>query len=263
MSTRTEIKQFLADLDLNNAEISVYLVLLELGSAPASAIAKSAGLNRITAYEALRRLSAKGFVRIRAKKNNRTKYFVPAEYEDILVKLKEKHKHFSELIKKAELLKNEFEASFTFVEKKPVVLFYEGPNGVKEVLNDTLKNKTEQILSFASIESLESVFDQSFLSNYWKRRTDMGIPTRGIIPKTEKAIKEFSPDKNRQELRSLHFLPVNLYHFKNEIDIYNDNVGIMSLGKGKEYGIIIRSASIADSMKVVFETLWQLSDSLT
>lgn len=260
MSIKTEIKQFLAELDLNEAEIVVYLAALELGSGSASTIAKAAGLNRITAYEALKRLSSKGFVKIRAKRNDRTKYFVPAEYSDIVAKLKSKQEQITETIKKAELFKNEFEANFSSAEEKPVVLFYEGIDGVKEVLNDTLKTKPEQILSFASVESLESGFDQNFLNNYWKRRTNLGILTRGIIPKTEKAVKEFSPERNQRELRTLRFLSPSLYHFKNEIDIYGDCVGIMSLAKGKEHGIVIRSASVAESMRTVFETLWEMSD---
>ncbi|MBI2889036.1 MAG: helix-turn-helix domain-containing protein [Candidatus Liptonbacteria bacterium] len=259
MDIKTEVKHFLIELGLNGAEMAVYLAALELGSGSASAVAKAAGLNRITAYEALKRLSRKGFVRIRAKKNNRTKYFVPAEYSDIVAKLKLKQGQVAEMIEKAELFKHEFEANFSSAEEKPTILFYEGVDGIKEVLNDTLKTKPDQILSFASIESLESGFDQNFLNNYWKRRTNLGIPTRGIIPKTEKAIKEFSPERNRQELRTVRFLSPGLYHFKNEIDIYADCVGIISLIKSKEHGIIIRSASIAESMRAVYETLWELS----
>ena len=103
---KPEIRQFLLELGLINAEISVYLATLELGSGSASNIAKVASLNRITAYEALKRLSSKGFMKIRAKENDRTKYFVPTEYSDIVAKLKLKQQRIAETIKKAELFKN-------------------------------------------------------------------------------------------------------------------------------------------------------------
>jgi sugar-specific transcriptional regulator TrmB len=260
MNITAELKHFLGQLELNDAEIASYLAALELGSGSASSIAKAAGLNRITGYEALKRLSSKGFVRIRAKKNDRTRYFVPVEYSDIVAKLKSKQEQIAETIKKAELLKNEFEANFSSAEDKPVVLFYEGKEGVREVLDDTLKSKLNEILSFASIESLESGFEKKFLEDYWKRRVALGISTRGIVPRTETAVKNFSTERNRTELRTLRFVSPELYRFKNEIDIYGDRVGIMSLTKGKEHGVIIKSASVADSMKAIFETLWELSE---
>ncbi len=260
MNIRPEMRQFLTELGLNKAEIGAYLATLDIGSGSASGIAKVAGLNRVTAYEALKRLSAKGFVKIRAKKNNRTKYFVPMEYSDIVARLESKQEAVTDLLKRAESLKNEFEANFSSAEDKPVVLFYEGVDGVREVLNDTLKNKPREILSFSSVESIEYSFGEEFLNNYWERRTALAIPTRGIIPKTERAMKEFSTERNQKELRTVRFLPPDLYNFKNEIDIYADRIGIMSLSKGREHGIIIQSRSIAESMKAVYETLWQMSD---
>ena len=256
MGIKTEIKEFLTELGLNSAEVTVYVATLEMGSGSASSIARAANLNRITAYEALKRLSRKGFVRIRAKKSDRTRYFVPAEYADIIAKLKAKQEHIADALKKAELLKDEFAANFLPIEERPIVLFYEGADGIKEVLSDTLNTKPKEILSFASVESLESGFDKNFLDDYWKRRTHLGIPTRGIIPETEKAVKEFSPERNQKELRTVRFLSPNMYHFKNEIDIYDDNIGITSHSKGHEHGIIIRSRSVAESMRAVFEALW-------
>jgi HTH-type transcriptional regulator, sugar sensing transcriptional regulator len=257
MGIKTEIKQFLEELDLNKAEMAVYLATLELGSGAASIIARSAGLNRITVYEALRRLSTKGFVRIRAKKNDRTKYFVPVEYSYIVAKLESRQEQIAETIKKAKLLKNEFEANFSLAEEKPVVLFYEGVEGIKTVLMDTLRVHPTEIISFASAESLDIGFEPEFLQKYWDKRVYLGIPSRGIIPKTERATVLFNETKNKKELRRVKFISPQNYKFRNEIDIYADNIGITSLTKGSEHGIIIRSANIADSLKQVFETLWQ------
>ncbi|MFA6992589.1 MAG: helix-turn-helix domain-containing protein [Candidatus Gracilibacteria bacterium] len=259
MNIRTEINQFLAELGLNDTEIAVYLATLELGSGPASAIAEVAQLNRVTAYEALKRLSRKGFVFVRAKKNDRTKYFTPVEYRNIIEKLKNKREAVEVALEKAESLKKEFSANFSLVEDKPVVLFYEGVEGIKIVLMDTLKEKPKEIVSFASAESLEVGFDHEFLQKYWDKRVLLGIPSRGIFPDTAKARTEFNQEKNKKELRVARFVSPEHYQFKNEIDIYGDSVGITSHTKGNEHGIIIRSQSIAESMQAVFEALWSLS----
>ncbi len=256
MNIFPELTALLAELGLNRAETEAYLALLELGSGPASTIAAVAGLNRITAYEALKRLSKQGFVRIRAKKNSRTRYFTPVEYPEILEKLQQKQEKISETIRKATVLKNSFEAAFIRVEAKPVVLFYEGEDGIQEVLNATLKNNAKELLSFSSAESLDSTIDTEFLKKYWLRRTKRGIPARGIMAKTEKALADFNSERNKRELRKIRFVPPEIYKFKNEIDIWDDMVGIMSLPKGAQHGILIQSRSIAESLRAVFEALW-------
>ncbi|MES2088312.1 MAG: helix-turn-helix domain-containing protein [Patescibacteria group bacterium] len=261
MSIKVEMKQFLKELDLNDAEITTYMSALELGSGPASAIAKAAGLNRVTGYEALKRLSRKGFVTIRAKKNEKIKYFTPIEYSEILEKLKNKQEAVGVAIKKAETLKHEFSANFNVAEDKPDVLFFEGAQGIKEVLSDTLKQKPNEIISFASAESLEAGFDKIFLEMYWKRRAALAIPSRGILPDTSQAREQFNPEKNQRELRTLKFVPPEAFQFKNEIDIYGDNVGITSHSNGNQHGIIIKSRNVALSLKAIFETLWSLSKS--
>lgn len=262
MTINAEIKAFLTDLGLNKGDIAAYLAALDLGSGSASAIAHVAGLNRVTAYEALKRLSKKGFMTIRAKKNDKTKYFTPVDYGVLLEKLEAKKGSISEIIKRAEFLKPQITARFSRAEAKPAVFFYEGAEGVREVLNDTLRIKPKEILSFSSLESLESGYDKDFLENYWKRRAGLGIPARGILPKTKKALEFFNEARNKEELRELRFVIPDMLQFKNEIDIYGDTLAIMSLTKGSEHGIIIRSKSIVDSFRAVFETLWQVSEKL-
>lgn len=255
-----ELKQVLAELNLNDIEVAVYLASLEIGSGVASTIAQEAGLNRITAYEALKRLSQKGFIKIRAKKNSKVKYFVPEDITVIKEKLEQKKAELALVISRVETLKPEFQSLFALREEKPTVLFYEGEEGIRTVLMDTLKEKPREIASFASAESLESGFDAEFLEKYWAKRVSLSIPSRGIMPKTQKALATFTKEKNRKELRTVRFVESEMYSFKNEIDIYKDSVGITSHEKGNMHGIVIRSKSIADSMRAVFETLWKLSE---
>jgi len=229
---------------------------LQAGTGSASVIAQIADLNRITSYEALKRLSKKGFVKIRAKKNSSIKYFVPVDIAVLKDKLESKKIELDESIKIINEYKFEFGALFASDDDKPTVLFFEGKEGIKSVLQDTLKQSHQEILSFSSAESLEEGFDNAFLNNYWKKRVALGIPTRGLLPKTSKAMSLFNPERNLKELRRLKFVDSKVFNFKNEIDIYGSDIGIISYEKGKEHGVIIRSKSIADSMRSVFEVLW-------
>lgn len=253
---KVELKQILAQLGLNEVEIKVFLANLELGSAVASKIAVASSLNRITAYEALKRLSKKGLIKIRAKKGNKIRYFEAEGLETLQDKLEAKKIELQGLIQEAGSLKSEFKSLYKISATKPVVLFYEGQEGIKTVLKDTLKQNPKEILSFVSADFLEMGFGKDFLDSYWGDRAKRKIPSRGIIPRTEKAISIFTPERNQQELRRLKFIAPELYKFNNLFDIYGDSVSILSLIKGNEHGIIIRSKDIADNLTALFEFVW-------
>ncbi|MDB5204533.1 MAG: transcriptional regulator TrmB [Candidatus Taylorbacteria bacterium] len=254
-----KIKEILRELGLNDIEMQVFLGLLDIGSGVASVIANNTGLNRITTYEALKRLSKKGLVKIRAKKGSSVKYFVPEEFETIKEKLELKKKTIETAISRAGEMKSYFDAKFRHKEGKPEVLFYEGKEGIEKVLMDTLKECPGEILSFSSAESLEEGFDSSFLKGYWNKRVALKIKTRGILPDTEKARKDFNKERNQKELRELLFLPSNLFSFKNEIDMYGDTMVIISLTKGSEHAVVIKSPSVVQGMRSVFETMWNIA----
>lgn len=255
---RAELKNILKELGLNETDTRVFWASLEAGSGAASVIARIAGLNRITTYESLKRLSKSGLVKIRAKKNSSIKYFVAEDISAIEEKLQNKLRAIETSLKQVGVVKKEFRAQFSANTQKPEVLYYEGLDEIKTVLLDTLKQKPDEIISFASLESLESGFDKDFLQQYWNKRVTFGISSRGIIPKTEKAMSFFNAEKNRTELRRVKFVNPDIYQYKNEIDVYGDSIGITSLAKGDEHGIIIRSKNLADSMRAIFETLWHI-----
>ncbi|MFH1192620.1 MAG: helix-turn-helix domain-containing protein [bacterium] len=250
------LKLILKVFGLNDIEIKIYLATLEFGPAPASLLAKQAGLNRVTAYEALKRLSKNGFIKIRAKQGSKIKYFTAEDSNILREKLNEKKSALIDLENKLEIIEPQLRLQYLRKEEKPEVYFYEGKEGIKNVLLDTLKQNTGEILSFTSADFLEIGFDKEFLEDYWKKRVALKIPTRGIMPKTEIAVNLFDDEKNRKELRRVKFVPEEYYIFKDELEIYGETTSIVSMGEGNEHGIIIRSKSIADSLRSLFELVW-------
>ncbi len=255
---QTELKTVLEDLGLNEIEASVYLANLKVGPAIASKVAREAGLNRVTTYEALKRLSEKGFVKIRAKKSDKVKYFEAEDIDALEAKLEDKSAQIQETIKGMANLRGKFHGLYAAPRAKPAVLFYEGKEGIKRALLDSLAQKPREILSFASADFLEMGFEKRFLDGYWRKRTDLKIPSRGIMPETPKALSTFTPERNLAELRRVKFIKKREYEFKNELDIYGDSVSIISLEAGDEHAVVIRSPSVAESLKSLYEYLWEL-----
>lgn len=250
------LKQILKEFGLNDIEIKVYLAALEFGASPASAIAKQAGLNRITSYEALKRLSKNGLIKIRAKKGTGVKYFIAEDFSVFKEKMEQKKNDMDELINKMEIIEPQIRSMYSRNEGKPEVYFYEGKEGIKNVLLDTLNHNSQESLGFASADFLEIGFDKKFLEKYWEKRTKLKVPARGIMPKTKSAELLFNEERNRKDLRRVKFIPAGNYPFQDEIEIYGDNVGIICMAKGNEHGVIIRSKSIANSFKSLFELVW-------
>lgn len=250
------IKSILKEFGLNDVEIKIYLAALEYGPAPASALAQRAQINRVTAYEALKRLSNQGLVKIRAKKGNSVKYFTAEDFEILKEKINEKRTAMNELAAKVDAMEPEFRSLYNRNEEKPEVIFYEGKEGIKNVLLDTINQRPDESLGFVSADFLELGFNKKFLEEYWRKRTSLKIPARGIMPKTKTALALFSDERNRNEIRKVKFIPEEYYKFKDEIEIYGDNIGVISLEPGNEHGIVIRSKSIAESFRALFDFVW-------
>lgn len=251
------LRLILEDLGLTDVESNVYLATVESGNGTASQIAKIAGLQRVTAYEVLKRLSKIDFVRVRARAGSNVKYFIPIGIQEIKAKLEHKKDELDRALESVPSLSHVF--STLYKNKgtgKPEVLYFEGVEGVTTAMFDTLEQKPQEIISFSSHKWLDSVFSEKFLSEYWDKRVKYKIRTRGIIPHTKEAVSYFNYEKNKRELREVRSLPKDTFNFENEIDVYGDNVCIVSLESGKEHAVVIRSKSIAKSFKDIFEILW-------
>lgn len=253
------LKDFLAELGLHKQEVAVFVAALQAGSAPASTIARLAGLERVTTYEILKRLSKKGFMKIRAKEGARIKHFVPEDLGEIKTRLERRVLEMQSSLGRIEEVKKEFATLYRSSTDKPLVLFYEGKEGVRSVLRDSLISQPKEILAMASSEWLSTIFsDDGTLEDYFKERVARKIPCRAIVDRAKETLAYFTKEHNARYLRSLRFIPQHLYDFRNEIDIYNDSVAITSLAKDAEHSVLIRSKSIADSMRSVFNALWSL-----
>src|SRR3989344_250234 len=252
-----DIKKLLIPMGLSESEINVFLAMVQVGPEAISRIAKMAGHNRVSVYDILRRLSEKGLVRQITRGG--VKKYEAVEPGVILRKLNEEKETIEEKLVVFKDLRPELNALYGGRYDQPSVSFYEGLQGVKNILLDTLETHgVEEILSYASADYLKAGFEKDFLEKYWQKRVSMKIPSRGIIPATSTAKSIFIEEKNIRELRRVKFVLAEKYNFTNEIDIYADKVSIISLDPKNLYGVIIKSESIADTQKNIYELLWNL-----
>lgn len=257
------LKGLLEKIGLSHKDADVYLACLELGTQPASVIAKKAGLKRPTTYLILEGLVKKGLVSEYTGSN--VKYFTSVAPEYLLHYVEKRRRELTSHQRELEQFLPQFQSLSNPYSLNPKVRFYEGMNGVERVMNDTLSEK-ELLRSYSTIDAWFARPDtKEYILWYGRQRViEKKIPLRCICPDTPVSRKYLEGDypeiQTHSELSKFRWLPKDIQLFSNEINIYENKVAIVCLGKNELLGVIIESAGIAETQKSIFEVAWRASE---
>ncbi len=234
----------LQNAGLSENEAKIYLAALELGQTSVSRIARQAGIKRTTVYLSLENLKERGLISA-IKKDGKTHYFAedPRDLERIM---EERKKEISNLI--PQLL-----AFTNLIDNKPEIRYFEGDEGIKEVLMKTAEVPNQEILMMFSDTYISDFGDDFFEKFYRPERFKKKISSRVLMPETQQ-MHELS-GKNVEHLRKSKFLPPNFFKINIEMLIYEKNK-IAIISYKEKFSFIIDSKDIHESFKSIFETLW-------
>jgi sugar-specific transcriptional regulator TrmB len=239
----------LQDLGLSQEEAKVYLSVLELGGAAVSTIAKKAGVHRVSCYHTLDNLVGMGLVSTLSK--NKVKYFT-VESPKILVKQMESR------FAKAEKLLPELMSLTNALAYKPKIQYYEGAEGVKNIMEDTLTAEGE-IVGYTNLAKVQDVLSEAYIKDYSARKLELGLRSRMLSPMSEDAIKyteRFYPKNYDKDLLEILFVNKDQFMFEYEINIYGNKVSVISLNSDELIGLIIESPVYAKTQRAVFDLAW-------
>ncbi len=239
----------LEKIGLTKNDRTVYLALLEIGSATVSSLVKKIGLHRSYVYDILDKLIDLGLVSFIIK--NKKKYFNADNPERILEIVKKKAQEIKgteeeinqiipELIKKQQ----------TAFEKQEAKIFT-GKEGIKSVLEDVLKTKKE-FVAFGAEGKFKDIFKWYF-DNWQRRRLDAKINYRIIY---NRALRVKRP-LVLQKLVEVKFLPEK-YEFPATIIVYGNNVAII-IWDVNPMGFVFESEKAVKSFLSYFALLWKLA----
>ena len=133
----------------------------------------------------LEALIKKGYVNQHVRAD--VKYFTAADPQTIIKSLESKEKEVEENRKSLVELLPEFYALTNPLSIKPKVKFYEGEEGVKRVMNDTLTS-TEPILAWSAYNSWLNTTSNlyKFVKNYARDRVEKyKIPVKILVEDTK------------------------------------------------------------------------------
>jgi HTH-type transcriptional regulator, sugar sensing transcriptional regulator len=239
------IDKILVQIGLHDTEARFYLAALELGQASVRDIAAKAGISRTNAYDVFSRLLEQGLVTEVGAATKKT-MLVAAEPPDQLTELLDGRR------RKLDVLLPELRSLHNRASGKPRVRFYQGRDGIKHVLNDTLGVRDRKLLGILSMRDLYEVPGRAWMDDHVQRRIEAGVFLR-VIRSPIKDIANVWP-QSAADLRDVRFASPD-FVFTMTSYIYDDKVAIIS-SRRENFAMTIESEEYAVMQRNLFEVLW-------
>lgn len=242
-------KETLIALGLSRREAKVYFELLHVDEEFASDISEKTDESRTNTYDTLNSLIKKGLISYVIK--NSKKYFMANNPKKLLEWMELKKEQAIKEEKKVEKMIPELMKLRLPKEKKVTVEVYEGKEGVRTMLKETVESskKTKELLIFGAISGHLRELDPIYHERYFNERKQYKIKTRYIFIEGEKY-----PEAPNSEYR---FLPKPYKSFA-ATAIHGDEVSFWLLTK-PEIVILVKNKEFAETYKNNFELLWKLA----
>ncbi|HLC65033.1 MAG TPA: helix-turn-helix domain-containing protein [Candidatus Nanoarchaeia archaeon] len=235
-----ELKEF----GLTDNEITIYLALLELGTANPAEVTQKTGFSRAYVYDALERMQEKEMVSSVLKNNK--KHYTATEPKRLGELAGQRLEKIRRLIPHLESLQK--------VSREEIrVELHRGVYVYKTLLQDiisTLKHNGE-VLIFGIDDETLSQLDKHYLTNlkiYFSKLQKLSIKEKVIAKRSAKIIKE-------SKTTAYKFLPGKVIG-STAFEVYGDKVAIFLWGSPNHL-ILIQSKEVASSYRNQFNILWK------
>lgn len=250
-------EQSLIQAGLSHTQAVVYEALIKSGSLPAGKLTKKTPFKRGLVYLALEDLIKMDLVEKKEEKSQAAVFQV--KHPSNLQSLAEKREQQAKNAKLAlDGVLPSIVSDFNLTSGRPGILFYEGEEGIKKTLDDSLFSKTE-IYTYLDIEAVVKYVDK-INKEYVKKRNKLGIKKKLIILDSEfsrKYMKNFYPD-----ITDVRFIDHQLYPFSAVTEIYDGTTAYVTLEEKNKIGVIIKNESIYKMQKSLFEFVWSHADAI-
>ena len=242
-------ESLLQRVGLSRVEAKIYLSLLKGGPTSIRQLAAVTKVNRGTVYESIKSLVTIGLVSVKVV-GSRSKYSAesPEKIQQIIT---EKQAQFKSVERDAKTLMPELMAYAKATAEEPKVRFYEGDEGVANILRDVLattgKLDKKEYYVYSS-RSLRQYLYRRF-PNFTTQRIHDGIFAKVIGVGTGGDPAELS---ERKIIEDDSYETSSSYNI-----IYGDKVAMISVSSDlTPYGVVIEEAGVAAMQRLLFNRLW-------
>lgn len=244
MITSPQIQSTLTSLGLDEREQKVYLALLEMGEALQLPLAKKVGIKRTSLRELLPSLIRRGVI-VESVQGKR-KYLVAADPSTLIHRLEAQTAAALESLPALLALQNQHTT-------KPQVFFYEGIEGVKQVYRKTLE-VGKPLYSFVDVSAMDPELERWAIEEYVPEREQRQIIVKNIISDSPRQSAVIPNTRYRQN----KLMPRESFPFSMEVAVFGEWVMMNHLHGTEPSSVLIKSSSLADTLKGIHQALWSL-----
>jgi HTH-type transcriptional regulator, sugar sensing transcriptional regulator len=238
----------LVAVGLDEKERRFYLAALDAGRAPVAAVARQAGVSRTLGYDLLEKLHARGLLNQVEGQEGR---LVVAEDPRALI---------NEWQRRRDILDEvvpELRGIFAGSASKPRVRIYEGLEGIRRALLETLDCSSKLLFGILSMRELVEAPGKIWMDEFITQRVARGIHLQVI--RSEGRDVEAAWTSSETELRELRFSPPDID--LNMTMYISDHKVVYVSSSAENYAIIIDSVEFASFKKSIFSLVWRVSRS--
>jgi sugar-specific transcriptional regulator TrmB len=247
MSTNA-IKGTLLGLGLNDKEIDIYLMLLSVGSSPASTLGNRTGISRSTAQYTCQQLVKKGLISVTRKDN--TFLYVAEPPEKLLYLLDIQQQQLEEKKDQVHRIVGTLKSLLNPHSELPKVRFYEGEAGMRQLYEQILD--TESPIDVLEGGGAMQRFVPDRIPLLLQKRVQHHVSKRVIRPSGEDGAGPAD-----SQLCEVRHIPAADFPFTCDVKICKDTVSIFSFDQKAPAGVAIDHPDIAQNFRVLFGYLWK------
>lgn len=228
-------EKVLENMGFSPNEIKVYLALNDHGSSKAGDVAKIAGMDRSSCYNAIKTLQEKGLVSY--VMIGKIKWFQATGPKRLLEYLKEQEDDLQKILP-------ELHERHKAVKVKGQVRLFKGIKGVKAVFQDIIRTGADNCV-FGNESQLEHVLPD-YQPQFVRQLKEQGIFVRELVRQGRG-----TPTSNPKQTR---YVPANV-ESPVVTNIYGDKIALIVWTDIPE-AIIIENAAAAKAYRNYFEFMW-------
>ena len=237
-------QSILTENGFSQREATLYLTVLASGELPMGRAAEKSGLKRSTVYSLVQDLKKKGIL---SETKRRGIGYISALPPRLLI---ERFEHSVEQAKS--ILPSLIELAYASP-VKPRIRFYEGIEGLNEILFDAACSRSDYI-GFTDYEKMPKDMYRFIRKKVAPRREKMGTTLRLIVPRNE-INKQITKEYQHQVEHRMVDFPSRKNHI--EILIYEGSkIGFMSFSKNEMFGVVMDSEGIYQTLHDLFMVIW-------
>jgi sugar-specific transcriptional regulator TrmB len=251
----TSFVESLVQTGLTQDQASLYAALLEKGSLTAREAALEAKIGRTLGYVVLEQLIGLELVR-KSKEPGAKTLYAPAHPSVLEDRLEAQKKSVTRAAESIRAVLPDLSSLYNLATGRPGVRFYEGKEGQRETLWDSLTSK-ETIYTYVDVETVDAYVDE-LNKAYVKERARRQITKKILAPDTPQARAELR--ELEDPLTEMRLLPEqDAPQFHTAMQIYDGKVSYLTFTNDIMTGTIINDRAIYTLHRFLFEHQWQHS----